>query len=129
VFTDERLHQLSRCHICPVMGSVSQDLVFAPLDSTLSGKPLSWQVFASTMSQELIAAREAYAGPLEASAIKDHLVRHFDGVFERHGQTKPESLQVSTEEAISGWRTRLSVLPSQAMLPAPQELAMNLDWL
>jgi len=129
VFTDERLHQLSRCHICPVMGAVNQDLVFAPLDSTLSGKPLSGQVFASTMSQELIAAREAYAGPLEASAIKDHLVRHFDGVFERHGQTKPESLQVSTEETISGWRTRLSVLPSQAMLPAPQELAMDLDWL
>jgi hypothetical protein len=108
---------------------MNQDLVFAPLDSTLSGKPLSEQLFVSKMSQELLAARESYAGPIEASAIKDHLESHFAKAFARQGPARAESLQVSTERSSSGWRTRLSVLPSQTMVPRPKELAMDLDWL
>ena len=128
ILTDDRLRQFSAIRIMPLMGYPGRDVAMSPLDVTLAGGPLCDQLFVAMISQELIACREEYQGPVEPNAVRAYLEDHFAGFFAKHGRVGPERLEVTADMTPAGCRSRLFILPSRTMLPTRREFSMDLDW-
>ena len=124
-FSEDRLEQFSKIGLSPLLGTLHQDILFTSLDTTFEGTPFSHQLFASRMSQELIRWREDYQDPVESSAVKAYLKKHFDKAFAKY---RPENLEISMDKTSTGCRSRISITPSRIMLPMKQEFNMELDW-
>lgn len=127
-FTDERLQQLSKIGIFPIMGALGKDFVFTPLDTTWGGEPLSNQLFLSAISQEIIRIQEDFQGAPYSSAVRKHLQKGFARVWHEHGDVQPEALDIDVQETTAGCRSRISVKPSRAMLPSGKEVSLDVDW-
>jgi type VI secretion system protein ImpC len=127
-FTDDRLYQLSRIGVAPIMGDQDNDLLFTPLDVTLGGEALSSQLFLSLLSREVIQSKEDYEGLPEPDSVRSHLESHFAKVWQVNGGVRPEAFEVQVQETASGCRSRISVKPSWSMLPSGKDLSLSLDW-
>lgn len=124
-FSEDRLEQFSRIGLVPLLGALHQDILFTPLDTTFGGLPLSNQLFASTISRELVILKGDYPGPAEPQSVRDYLEKNLADAFGLHS---PENLDISLDKTPSGCQSRISITPSRIMLPVQQEFTMELDW-
>ncbi|MBS3780958.1 MAG: type VI secretion system contractile sheath large subunit, partial [Desulfovermiculus sp.] len=128
--SDERLHQMSRIGLIPLMGQSGRDILFSPVDTTLGGEPLSRQLFISSISRELIRCKDAYGGQSSSKQeISRYLHRCCDRIWQERGGVQPDSVHLDVQETGSGSRSRISIAPSRGMLPgAGGDVVLDLDW-
>ena len=130
IFSDERLEQMSRIGVCPLMGQLDRDILFSPVDSTWGGEPLSRQLFLAAISQELIQCKDDFGPDVPTQeVVRSHLRTCFDRVWSKRGGGQPKALHIEMQESKAGYQSRITLRPSKDMLPSAQEdVVLDMNW-
>ena len=77
MISEDRLDQCRRAGLLPIAVKANRDVAFVPMETTLGGASLAYQLFAARVTQLLLWSRENVAPDLSGPALEAELYRVF----------------------------------------------------
>lgn len=129
VLGPDRLDQFVRGGILPLVPLPGRDTAFTPMETTVSGASLGYQLLLSRVIRLLIRCREVHGEDPGAAAIEEGLRSAFALFWQRTGQPPPE-LQVSVRQGGAGSRAVAKIVlePSRSVLPYGGRIELDFPW-
>lgn len=128
--SDDRMDQLRRSGLIPIAAMPNRDSVFTPMETTLGGASLAYQLFASRVTQVLLWCREHLPPDLSGKMLEEALKQMFILFWEKSGHPGPESIIISAGPPDAEKRTplRIDLQPSRDILASGEGLALEFRW-
>ncbi len=125
-FSDERINQLLKVGILPLVPVPDRDTVFLPAETTVAGGSIAYQLFLSMITQFIFWCRDN----LDPIDLEASLKRAFVLFWERSGHPTPQDLAISVsrpgpERSVM---VRLTFSPSRQILPSGERIEMEFKW-
>ncbi len=130
LFPEDRITQLIKVGILPLVSSDRKDFAFTPFETTVAGVSLSHQLFLSRITQFLFWCKDHFEGDLGPAEIEKRLNQAFSLFWERHGQLGPKRIQISAAQPDPEKPATVKILiqPSGQMLPSGERVELELNW-
>lgn len=128
--SDERIDQLIRIGVVPLLSFQNRDMAFLARETTLGGGLLSDQLFLSRVSQFLLWCRDHFGTNLPPSLLEEKLREAFNRFWELSGSPLPSKVEISTERPTpeKPLQVKIRIDPSRQVLPSGQRLELELNW-
>lgn len=129
-FSDERIDQLVRIGITPLVSPLNKDVAFIPRETTAGGSSLGHQLFLSRVTQFLFWCKDHFESDLEPNVLEEKLRRAFALFWEKSGNLPPRGFEVSATKPKPDQPTRVKIEidPPRQILPSGQRLELELSW-
>lgn len=129
-FSEERIDQLIRTGIIPLVSSLNKDFAFVPGETTAGGRSLSYQLFLSRITHFLFWCKDHFEKDLEPPLLEERLKKAFSLFWERTGNAPPRGFEVSATrpKPESPALVRILIDPSRQMLPSGEKVELELNW-
>lgn len=129
-FSDERIDQLIRIGIIPLISPLNKDFVVIPRETTAGGGSLSYQLFISRVTQFLFWCKDHFESDLEPAVLEEKLRRAFGLFWERSGNMLPRGFEVSAIQPKPDLpiQVRITIDPSRQMLASGKRVELDLNW-
>ena len=130
LFSENRVDQLRRAGMTPVAAAAGQDFVFIPMETTLGGASLAYQLFASRMTHFTLWCRDNLPADLSGPALEDALKQAFHLFWEKSGHSGPESIEITAGLPDTEGRIPLHIdlKPSRQILSSGEGLTLEFSW-
>ncbi len=130
LMSEDRMDQLRRIGLIPLAAMANRDVVFVPMETTLGGASLAYQLFASRVTQLLLWCRDNLSPDLSGPGLEEALKRTFFLFWEKSGHPRPESIEITAGDPDTENRIplRLDLQPSRRILPSGEGLALEFNW-
>jgi len=130
MFSENRVDQLRRAGMTYVAAAAGHDFVFVPMETTLGGASLAYQLFASRVTHFILWCRDNLPPDLSGPALEDALKQAFHLLWEKSGHRGPESLEITADPPDTEGRIPLQVdlKPSRHILYSGEGLTLAFNW-
>lgn len=128
--TRDRIDQFIRAGLMPLVAARGQDIAFAPAQTTVAGESLSYQLFASRVTQFILWCKDNFQRDLTADELQTDLAQAITRFWENSGHGAPDQMHVSAAAAGSDGRIplRIEVAPMRDILSSGRSLVMEFGW-
>lgn len=129
-FTEDRIDQFRRAGIIPLAALSNKDVAFTPIETTIAGAALSYQLFVSRITQFILWCRDHLREDLAGSELEAEIRRAFALFWESSGHAGPESMAISAGHPRPDHRIplRIDVQPSRKILPSGEKIQLEFFW-
>lgn len=129
-FSDDRIDQLVRIGLTPLVSFLNKDFIFIPKETTAGEASLSRQLFLSRVTRFLFWCKDHFETRLETTVLEEKLKRAFSLFWERSGNLFPLGFEVSAKRSRPDRPPLVKILiePSNQMLPSGERLELELTW-
>ena len=127
----ERARQMIEIGVMPLAGSIGKDAAFMPLETTVAGESLSFQLFLSRVIAFLLGQRSACDADSNGTDPEDFVYRSLKALLESSGHRSPADLTVRTgvaEDDDGAIPLEIAFTPAKSILPAPRQIAFTFSW-
>ena len=130
MISEDRLDQCRRAGLMPIAVKANRDVAFLPMETTLGGVSLTYQLFAARVTQLLLWCRDNLAPDLSGQSLEAELNRVFKYFWEKRGHTGPDELKITTDPSDEENRIllRIDLQPSRRILPSGEGLTLEFKW-
>ncbi len=128
--SNERIDQFIKGGITPLISIVNKDIAFMPMETTMAGNSLSYQLFLSRISQFLFWCKDHLEKDLEPAVLEDSLKKAFSLFWERSGHLLPKSFEISVSrpKLEQPAKVKIGIEPSRQILPTGEKIEIELNW-
>jgi len=129
-FSEERMDQLIRIGLIPLVAPLNKDFAFIPRETTVGGSRLSYQLFLSRVTQFLLWCKDHFEKDLEPSLLEERLKQAFTLFWERSGGTLPRGMEilVTRPQPDQPALVKIVVEPSRQILASGERVDLELNW-
>ena len=129
-FTDDRIDQFRRAGIMPLASILKKDMAFTPLETSVGGASLRYQLFVSRITQLILWCQERFPKDLAGTELEDRLRQAFSMFWVKSGHAGPENLKISAGHPGQDNRIplRIDLQPSTKILPSGEKIVLELSW-
>lgn len=129
-FSDERIDQLIRIGVIPLLSPLNKDFVIVPRETTAGGTSLNDQLFLSRITQFLFWCKDHISTGLDPSLLEEHLKKAFSLFWVGSGNLLPKGLEISATRLQPDQPTRVKIMidPSRQMLASGKRVELDLNW-
>ncbi len=129
-FSDERIDQLIRIGIIPLISPLNKDFVIVPRETTAGGTSLRDQLFLSRITQFLFWCKDHFATDPDPSLLEERLKKAFSLFWQRSGNILPRGLEVTAtrSQPDQPTRVRITIDPSRQMVASGKRVELDLTW-
>ncbi len=129
-FSDERIDQLVRIGLTPLVSFLNRDFVFIPKETTAGGASLSRQLFLSRVTRFLFWCKDHFETRLETTVLEEKLKKAFSLFWERSGNLLPIGFEVSATRPRPDRPPLVKIViePSNQMVTSGERLELELTW-
>lgn len=130
LLSDDRIDQLIRGGIIPLVSFPNKDSAFIPLEVNVAGSSLSYQLFLSRIAQFLFWCKDHLERDLAPDLLEANLRKAFTLFWERSGHLTPKEFQISVSQPKPNQPAtiRISVEPSHQILHSGERVEFELSW-
>ncbi|MCJ7717961.1 MAG: type VI secretion system contractile sheath large subunit, partial [Anaerolineales bacterium] len=129
-FTEDRIDQFRRAGIMPLATILNKDIAFTPLETTVGGASLSYQLFVSRITQLILWCQDNFPKDLSGTELEDRLRQAFSMFWVKSGHAGPENLKISAGHPGPDNRIplRIDLQPSRKILPSGEKIVLEFSW-
>jgi type VI secretion system protein ImpC len=129
-FTEDRIDQFRRAGIMPLASMLNKDMAFTPLETTVGGASLSYQLFVSRITQLILWCQESFPKDLTETELEDRLRQAFSMFWGKSGHADPENFKISAGHPGPDNRIplRIDLQPSRKILPSGEKIVLEFSW-
>jgi len=129
-FTEDRIDQFRRAGIMPLATILNKDVAFTPLETTVGGASLSYQLFVSRITQLILWCQDSFPKGLAGIELEDRLRQVFSMFWEKSGHVGPGNLEISSGHPDPDNRIplRIDLQPSRKILPSGEKMVLEFSW-
>ncbi len=129
-FSEDRMDQFRRAGIMPLASILNKDIAFTPLETTVGGASLSYQLFVSRITQFILWCQESFPKDLAGTDLEDRLRQAFSMFWGKSGHAGPENLEISAGHPGPDNRIplRIDLQPSRKILPTREKIVLEFSW-
>jgi len=130
LISEDRLDQCRRAGLMPIAVKANRDVAFVPIETTLGGASLAYQLFAARVTQLLLWSRDNLAPDLTGPALEAELNRVFEYFWQKSGHSGPEVIEIIAGQPDNENRIPLKIdlQPSRRILPSGEGLTLEFSW-
>lgn len=130
LISEDRMDQMRRAGLIPVVTPANRDTAFVPMETTLGGASLAYQLFASRVTQFLLWCRDNLDPDLSGPGLEGELKRAFFLFWEKSGHQRPDSIEITAghTDAENRIPLRIELRPSRQILPSGEGLTLEFNW-
>jgi type VI secretion system protein ImpC len=125
-FGDERIDQLIKAGILPLVSMPNKDYAFLPAETTVARSSLAYQLFLSRITQFIFWCQDN----LDPVDLEENLRKALVLYWERSGHPAPRDLEISVSrtDPQGSALVRLAISPSRQILPSGERIEMEFKW-
>lgn len=129
-FTEDRIDQFRRAGIMPLASMPKKDVAFTPLETTVGGTFLSYQLFVSRITQLILRCQESFPKDLTETELEDRLKQAFSLLWTQSGHSRPEQIEIFAGNPSPDNRIplRIDLKPSSKILPSGERVVLDFSW-
>jgi hypothetical protein len=129
-FSEERVHQFAKAGIIPLVSTHNKDVAFTPLETTLSGDSLSYQLLVSRIVQFVFRCKDEFGEGIDPEALQRDLERAFLLFWEKSGHSAPDQLEfkVTQPDIHKPPLLKMLIVPSRDVLSPSEKIELELNW-
>jgi hypothetical protein len=129
-FSEDRIEQLIRVGIVPLVSSYNKDVAFTPFETTVAGTPLSYQLLVTRMSRLLFWCKDNFEKDMEPTDLEKDLKMAFSLFWENTGHPAPENLEISVQrpDPDKPAMVQLEFEPSPQILSPAETVELRFYW-
>lgn len=129
-FTKDRIDQFRRAGIMPLATILNKDIAFTPLETTVGGASLGYQLFVSRITQFILWCQDNLPKDLAGTELEDRLRQAFSMFLGKSGHAGPENLEISVGRPKPDKQIplRIDLQPSRKILPSGENIVFEFSW-
>ena len=129
-FTKDRIDQFKRAGIMPLGSILKKDVAFTPLETTVGGASLSYQLFVSRITQLILWCQDTFPEDLAGTELEDRLRQAFSMFWVKSGHAGPENLKILAGHPGPDNRIplRIDLQPSRKILSSGEKIVLEFSW-
>ncbi|MGA1840673.1 MAG: type VI secretion system contractile sheath domain-containing protein [bacterium] len=129
-FAEERMHQLIKAGIIPLMSMPNQDIVFTPSEANIAGGSLSYQLFVSRITHFFLWCKDNFREDMTPDELEEGLKKAFSAFWEKTEQEKPECIEISAKkpDPVKPISVKIKIQPSRQVLLSGKDVEMEFLW-
>lgn len=130
LISEDRMDQCRRAGLIPLVVTANRDIVFMPMETTLGGASLAYQLFASRVTQFLLWCKDNLTADLAGRDLESELKRAFSFFWEKSGHPGPDDIEITAGPPDDENRIplRIDLHPSRRILPSGEGLSLEFKW-
>jgi type VI secretion system protein ImpC len=130
LISEDRMDQFRRAGLMPLAAAANRDAVFAPVETTLGGASLAYQLFAARLTHFLLGLKDRLPSGLTGKLLEEAVKNGIALFWEKTGHPIPDSLVVKagTPDENAHVSLRLELAPPRSILPLGGKLQLELRW-
>jgi len=130
LISEDRMDQCRRAGLMALAARANRDVVFLPMETTIGGASLAYQLFASRVTQFFLWCKDNLSTDLSGQALEQELKRMTSLLWEKSGHAGPDQLEITASPPDEENRTllRIDLHPSRKILPSGEGLTLEFKW-
>ncbi len=130
LISEDRMDQCRRAGLMPLATMANRDIAFIPMETTIGGASLAYQLFAARVTQFLLWCRDNLAPDLSGQSLENELSNAFSSFWVKSGHPGPESLVIEAGPPDDESRIPLKIdlYPSHRILSSRERLTLEFRW-
>jgi len=129
-FSEERIDQLIRIGLLPLVSPLNKDFAFVPRETTVGNGSLGYQLFLSSVVRFLFWCKDHIEKDLEPPLLEERLKKTFSLFWKNMGNTLPRGFEITVKRPKPEHpiQVRIMIDPAGSMLPSGERVEFELNW-
>jgi len=129
-FSEERISQLLKGGLLPLVPFRGKDLVFTPAETTVAGTSLCYQLLLSRLVHWVLWCKDHFEADLSVTELEHRLKTALIRFWEETSAKIPENLGISVSPAVGEKPVMVAIhlRPSPQVLPGGEEISLEFTW-